>query len=479
MKTKLIALSIVAVAAISMTALAQPTLLWENFYGDPLSWNSFRSGLETQEGGFLCAGDMENGPIGQIYLVMTDANGNLLWERDYGGSGYDYTLDLISTQDDCYAVCGYSYDDAFLLKVEASGDSLWMQVFDAGYSEEFCGMEQTQDGGYILCGKRKTSSSTGDIFVVRTDENGNEIWSQTYTHGTQAYANWIHETDDGGFVMAGTAYSEYTVGDGFLKKVDADGNLLWTQTYTYTANINQIWDARPTDDGGYMLLYYGVDSVIGYDHRLIKTDGDGNELWSNAFTFGDEYLSFTFSMDDCDDGGYIIGALIWTSADDQGGLLKTDADGNTVWSEIYGGPQYDRISCVRQTADGGYIAVGYWGATVEDQPSAWLLRLDAEVSAVYPMVLLENIPNEFVLLSNYPNPFNPSTTLGFVLPQAEHVSLQVYSPTGALVTTLVNGWRDAGSHEVTFDASGLASGIYVYQMTAGDHTVNGKMVLMK
>ena len=86
---------------------------------------------------------------------------------------------------------------------------------------------------------------------------------------------------------------------------------------------------------------------------------------------------------------------------------------------------------------------------------------------------------EFTLLDAYPNPFNPTTMLSFALPQAERVNLKVYSPTGALVATLVDGWRDAGSHEVTFDASGLTSGVYVYRLNAGEFNASGKMILMK
>jgi hypothetical protein len=88
-------------------------------------------------------------------------------------------------------------------------------------------------------------------------------------------------------------------------------------------------------------------------------------------------------------------------------------------------------------------------------------------------------PAEYALLGATPNPFNPITTLSFALPQAGLVKLSVYSVSGQEVATLVNGWRDAGIHEVTFDASNLASGLYVYQLTAGEFHATGKLVLMK
>jgi hypothetical protein len=87
--------------------------------------------------------------------------------------------------------------------------------------------------------------------------------------------------------------------------------------------------------------------------------------------------------------------------------------------------------------------------------------------------------NDFTLLSAYPNPFNPSTTINYRLSDMNVVNLAVYDVAGRKITELVNGWRDAGTHEVTFDASTLTSGVYVYQLTAGEFTASGKMVLMK
>ena len=78
-----------------------------------------------------------------------------------------------------------------------------------------------------------------------------------------------------------------------------------------------------------------------------------------------------------------------------------------------------------------------------------------------------------------PNPFNPTTAISYALPQAGHVTLMVYDLSGCEVATVVNGWRDAGSHQVTFDGSALASGVYVYRLTANGQTASAKMILMK
>jgi len=89
------------------------------------------------------------------------------------------------------------------------------------------------------------------------------------------------------------------------------------------------------------------------------------------------------------------------------------------------------------------------------------------------------LPSVYSLQQNYPNPFNPLTTISFSLPQASLVNLSIYDVNGQLVTVIVNGWRNAGTHEVTFNGSGLASGVYLYKLTAKDFRASGKMALVK
>jgi hypothetical protein len=93
----------------------------------------------------------------------------------------------------------------------------------------------------------------------------------------------------------------------------------------------------------------------------------------------------------------------------------------------------------------------------------------------------ENIPTQFVLYQNYPNPFNPTTRIRFSIPKAEKVDLRIYDILGQQITILVNGIKNAGTHEIIFNSSdyGLASGVYIYHITAGDYKLSKKMLLLK
>jgi parallel beta-helix repeat protein/predicted outer membrane repeat protein len=112
-------------------------------------------------------------------------------------------------------------------------------------------------------------------------------------------------------------------------------------------------------------------------------------------------------------------------------------------------------------------------STVADIGSQYYEILDAQQSR------LPELPGEFVTVSTYPNPFNVSTVFSYQLSVVSFVNLPVYDVRGRKVAELVNGWREAGVHEVTFDGTDLASGVYIYQLHAGEKIVSGKMVLLK
>ncbi|MBU0518370.1 lamin tail domain-containing protein [bacterium] len=122
-------------------------------------------------------------------------------------------------------------------------------------------------------------------------------------------------------------------------------------------------------------------------------------------------------------------------------------------------------------SDGGEIVQGWEERALTD----WTFGpIEGALEAV-----VQAIPTEFSLEQAYPNPFNPTANINFALPVASSVKLQVYNLHGQLVGTLVDGYRDAGFHEVTFDAADMASGMYIYRVQAGENVATGKMMLVK
>ncbi len=255
---------------------ASGNVQWAKTYGE--TWGDFaRSVQQTSDGGYIVAGSS-----GGIFLVKTDANGNIRWAKTYGGSGSASSVQ--QTSDGGYIVAGNtdsfgagSYD-AFLIKTNASGNVQWAKTYGGTGWDEAFSVQQTSDGGYIVAGNTASFGAGGyEIFLIKTDANGNIIWAKTYGGTNNDYASSVQQTSDGGYIVAGNTASFGAGGyDAFLIKTDANGNIIWAKTYGGTNN-EEAFSVRQTSDGGYILAgrtnSFGAG---GYDVFLIKTDANGD-----------------------------------------------------------------------------------------------------------------------------------------------------------------------------------------------------------
>jgi hypothetical protein len=239
-------------------------------------------------------------------------------------------------------------------------------------------VQQTSDGGYIVAGWTWSLDVVGDIFLIKTDANGDVIWAKTYggTNDEKAYS--IQQTSDGGYIVAGYTYSFGAGGrDIFLIKTDASGNLQWAKTFG-GAGWDEARSVRQTSDGGYIVAgltdSFGVGS---WDIFLIKTDANGNVQW--AKTYGGTSWDWAYSVQQTSDGGYIVagGTSSFGAGFSDVFLIKTDASGNISWAKTYGGTNYDNASSVRQTSDGGYIVAGWTDSFGAGYTDIFLIKTDA------------------------------------------------------------------------------------------------------
>jgi hypothetical protein len=257
---------------------------WNQTYGEKRKDQAY-SLIETSDGGFVLVGDTTSYDAEgiDVRLVKTDSSGNFQWSQMYGGTSDDYGYSVIQTSDGGYAIAGRtaSYPavlyDSLLIKTDADGNQRWNQTYGGTASDSSRSVIQANDGGYILAGYTISyGAGSTDFWLVKTSSNGNQQWNKTYGGTSGDYLSSMVETSDGGFALAGRTWS-YGAGeyDVWLVKTDAEGNMEWNQTYGGTGweEANSLVD---TSDGGYAIAGSSTSLGIGSaDFWLIKTDEYG------------------------------------------------------------------------------------------------------------------------------------------------------------------------------------------------------------
>jgi hypothetical protein len=259
-------------------------------------------------------------------------------------------------------------------------------------------------------------------------------------------------------------------------KTDSNGDSVWSRTFG-GPNSDECYSIQQTSDGGYILggMTQSYGAGVG-DVWFIKTDASGNQMWSRVF--GGAYWDGCLSVQETSDGGYILGGLNDSFGEGMrdAWLIKLSAYGDSLWSRTVGGHNHDACNCVRQISGGGYILGGQTASYGSGADDFWLVKMGAE-SPAEPMTV--SLPSHYMLYQNCPNPFNPSTQIAYNIARAGHASLRIFDVMGREVSTLVNQMQSAGVYSVVFDGSNLVSGVYFCRLQAGDFSATRKMVLLK
>ena len=350
-------------------AATPPTVDWSQTYGGPDS-DEGRAVQETTDGGYIIVGtsDTSFGTDAMwnydVNLIKTDSEGTILWNRTFGGSDWEGGYSVQQTTDGGYIIAGYTESfgagdsDVYLVKTDSVGNELWSQTF-GGSDYDFSGsVHQTMDGGYILTGQTwNFGAIEGDIYLIKTDSDGTLLWDRTFGGSDREGGYSVQQTTDGGYIIAGYTES-FGAGDSdvYLVKTDSVGNELWSQTFGgYKAEGG--FSVQQTTDGGYIVSGYTNTFGPGYsDLYLIKTTSDGEAVWTQAY--GGPHDDGGLSVQQTMDGGYIIAGYSYNDVY----IVKTDTEGNMYWNRTLGGSGNDGGYSVQQTTDGGYIITGYTGS---------------------------------------------------------------------------------------------------------------------
>lgn len=251
--------------------------LWTKTLGGT-GWDHGNAGFQTTDGGYFICGYIDD----YFSFEKTDGNGNMLWEKIIGG-GNGFAFSAQQTTDGGFIIAGETTSigagatDIYLVKTDGSGNIIWAKAYGGTGDEYGWAVQQTWDGGYIVAGNTNSfGAGMSDVYLIRTNAAGDTLWTRTYggTDEDNGYA--VRQTADHGFVVAGETQS-FGAGnyDSYFLKADSAGNLLWSKTFG-GANADNAKSVYQTNDGGYVLA--GSVSSFGPDNDIyfIKTDSNGN-----------------------------------------------------------------------------------------------------------------------------------------------------------------------------------------------------------
>ncbi len=315
-------------------------------------------------------------------LVPVPGSHAPIWSQLYGGFEEDDCNDVIALSGGGYALIGYTdispapYTDIYILGTDGNGNQLWSNTFGGVYDDKGISGAECSTGGLIISGyiQDTMSYSESDIILIRTSNTGTHLWNKTFGGVNEEKVGAVIECSGGGFILVGDTTS-FGAGscDVWLIRTDASGNLLWDVTFGGYYE-DRGYDIVECSDGGFAVLGYTYSSSTrSYDLWLIRTDASGNLLWSK--TYGSDRFETSRGLVECAGGGFAITGTKYTaSSSGDIWLLRTDATGNLLWDEFYGGSDWENSDDLIECSDGGFAITGETRSYGSGGLDLWVIR---------------------------------------------------------------------------------------------------------
>jgi|GEM_PF-3243402 len=363
------------VLAVSQATEPPPEVFWERTYGGS-QMDEATCVFPTTDTGYIVAGWTSSFGAGKadIWLLKTDFYCDTLWTKTYGGAEEDKAFSVTETSDSGYLIAGNTAsfgagnDDIWILKTDKNGNLIWEQTYGYEYADYGRRCCETSDSNYLIIGATADPmTNESDLWVLKVDRYGNSIWEKRYGDSQIAEeGQFICETRDGYYIAVGSA--SFSIGgdrDAWLLKLNPDGDTVWTKRFgeegdDYASCVDL------TEDNGYILtgltFSYGK---YGGSLYLVKTNEYGTIEWQESYDYGSK--SEGFSTWETTDGDYVAGGYTFTKGEGNydGLLFKIDAFTDTVWSVTYGGVNSEYFNYLEPTPDTGFIGVGWASVPVD------------------------------------------------------------------------------------------------------------------
>lgn len=354
--------------------------------GDEINLYSGKSVIQTSDGGYILGGSSNENGDEDALLVKLDKCGREEWTNLIGGTGKDGANNVNQTLDGGYIFTGYYNQETYLLgyfwvvKTDDNGNVVWENTYNNG--GQYTGglsIEQANDGGYIIVGQGETG---GGGLIIKTDSEGNEIWRNVYVSNNISFIEDFVELSSGDIILCGWMAGN---GAGILVKLDAEGNEVWSKIYWYPIPISDLQGdyyikaLEQTNDNGFIL----TGEVVRYDNSrnaiIVKVNGTGEVQWTKIYEYGIE--SIGYSILQTSDDGFIVGGRYGDSSF----ILKTNSSGEEEWIRHFDTPNPDVIYEINSTFDGGYCISGTssYTSNYAESGKAWMIKTDELGNTIY------------------------------------------------------------------------------------------------
>jgi len=351
--------------------------------GQEVAWDI----IQTIDGNYVLTGtsfssdgDFSGGNGGQDLLVMkVNDEGELLWQKAYGGSNHDFGQFIMETSSSNLLVLGLTLSDdgdvgdfeggesdLWALKLNSSGDLLWESTYGRGYRGVGTGAVELADGSFIIVGQIQQPENTEfiqDAHIIKVSNSGDLLWEKIYGEQGDDGVGSIITLENGEFLVGGAFETSSSGKDVWIIKLDESGDIIWDKKYGGSKD-DIAASLIPTADGNFVAVGNSasrdrdVSNNEGLaDMWILKINEDGDLLWES--TYGKTLHEIATSVIESDDKGYIVaGVTNSNNGKDDGLIVKFNVQGQLRWESTIGGSEFDQLLSITRGTNGGYMVAG-------------------------------------------------------------------------------------------------------------------------
>lgn len=464
---------------------------WAVRYNGPANFIDIANAIAVDAAGNVYVTGISTGTISlsDYATVKYNSAGQEQWVARYNGpsNGTDEAFSItVDAAGNVYvtgqSLSGTNYDFA-TVKYNSAGTQQWVSRYNGPQSsiDNAAAVKVDGSGNVYVTGSSTGSGSGLDFATVKYNAAGQEQWAIRYngTNNADDVPSAMYVDASGNVFVTGGSSGSTSSNDYVTIKYNSAGQEQWNSRYNGTGNDNDISFGIAVSASGNV---YVTGSSIGQgsatDYATVMYNSSGAQQWAARYN-GPNNTSDDAAAIEVDQSGNTF----VTGASNSGGTnldyltIKYSPSGQQMWEQRYNGPGNGIDAALSVCVDGSgnvYITGNSQGSGSSSDYAT--LKYSVLTAIGNPET---NIPDVFRLYENYPNPFNPATTIKFDLPVQSITKLSVYDVTGRTVALLVNGPMSAGSHIISFNGAGISSGVYFFKLEAGNFTDIRKMVLVK